>query len=105
MTCRRSRCGPEIADVVLALHFLYHVEDIPATVAELARVVRPDGVVIVATNGPDHHYRVPELIGAASGCDELRRPGTRFDLGNAPGFLGVGSSRRWRPTWSPRASS
>jgi SAM-dependent methyltransferase len=78
-----------VADVVLALHFLYHVEDIPAAVAELARVVRPDGVVIVATNGPDHHYRVPELIGAASGCDELRRPGTRFDLGNAPGYLGA----------------
>jgi SAM-dependent methyltransferase len=78
-----------VADVVLALHFLYHVADIPAAIAELARVVRPDGVVVVATNGPDHHYRVPELLSAASGCDALHRPGTRFDLGNAPGYLGA----------------
>jgi SAM-dependent methyltransferase len=75
------------ADVVLALHFLYHVDDIPEAVAELARVARPDGVVLVATNGPDHHYRIPELLGEASGCDAFRRPGTRFDLGNAPGYL------------------
>jgi SAM-dependent methyltransferase len=76
-----------VADVVLALHFLYHVADIPAAVAELRRVVRPDGVVVVATNGPDHHYRIPELLTAASGSDPLSRPGTRFDLGNAPGYL------------------
>jgi SAM-dependent methyltransferase len=78
---------PGVADVVLALHFLYHVDDIPAAIAELARVVRPDGVVVVATNGPDHHHRIPELLGAASGCADLWRPGTRFDLANAPGYL------------------
>jgi SAM-dependent methyltransferase len=78
---------PAVADIVLAMHFLYHVLDIPAAVAELARIVRPGGVVMVSANGHDHHYRVPELLAAASGTPVLGRPGQRFDLGNAPAHL------------------
>ncbi|MDP1803965.1 MAG: class I SAM-dependent methyltransferase, partial [Acidimicrobiales bacterium] len=39
-------------DRVIANHMLYHLPDPAAGVAELARVVRPDGRVVAATNGP-----------------------------------------------------
>jgi SAM-dependent methyltransferase len=41
-------------DVVVANHMLYHVPDPPRAVAELARVLRDDGVLVAATNGPRH---------------------------------------------------
>lgn len=37
-------------DVVLANHMLYHVPDIPATLNEIKRVLRPDGCLLSATN-------------------------------------------------------
>lgn len=41
-------------DVVVANHMLYHVPDPTRAVAELARVIRPDGVLMAATVGPGH---------------------------------------------------
>jgi SAM-dependent methyltransferase len=41
-------------DVVVANHMLYHVPDPARAVAECARVLRPDGVLMAATNGPRH---------------------------------------------------
>lgn len=40
-------------DVILANHMLYHVPDIPAAIAEIKRVLRPDGYLIAATNAKD----------------------------------------------------
>jgi SAM-dependent methyltransferase len=45
-------------DVVVANHMLYHVPDRPRAVGELARVLRPDGVLMAATNGPRHLEQV-----------------------------------------------
>ena len=46
-------------DTVVANHMLYHVPDPSQAVAGLRRVVRDDGVLIAATNGPSHlHERV-----------------------------------------------
>jgi SAM-dependent methyltransferase len=42
------------ADLALAMHMLYHCPDIPATVAELRRVVRPGGSLVVSTNSVEH---------------------------------------------------
>jgi SAM-dependent methyltransferase len=41
-------------DVVVANHMLYHVPEPTRAVAEFARVLRPDGVLLAATNGPNH---------------------------------------------------
>jgi len=43
-----------VFDVVVANHMLYHVPDPARAVAECARVLRPDGVLMAATNGPRH---------------------------------------------------
>jgi len=45
-------------DVVLANHMLYHVGDLPGTMAEIRRVLRPDGVLVAGTNSQDN---LPEL--------------------------------------------
>jgi SAM-dependent methyltransferase len=41
-------------DVVVANHMLYHVPEPTRAVAEFARVLRPEGVLLAATNGPNH---------------------------------------------------
>jgi SAM-dependent methyltransferase len=38
-------------DVVMANHMLYHVRDIDQTLIEIRRVLKPNGVLIAATNG------------------------------------------------------
>jgi SAM-dependent methyltransferase len=48
-------------DVVIANHMLYHVPDIPAAVREAARVLRPGGRFVAATNGRDHMRELFEL--------------------------------------------
>lgn len=73
--------------VALAMHFLYHVPDIDLAVRELARVVKQDGTVLVSTNGPMHHRRVPETLAVAAGVDALPKPGDRFHLSNAVRYL------------------
>ncbi len=45
-------------DVVLANHMLYHVPDIDRAIREIKRVLRPDGVLIAATNS---RYNMPEF--------------------------------------------
>ncbi len=49
-------------DVVVANHMLYHVPDPDRGVAELARVLRPDGVLLAATNGYGHMDVIKELV-------------------------------------------
>jgi len=38
-------------DIVLAMHMLYHLPEPARAVAEIARVLKPGGVAVVATNG------------------------------------------------------
>jgi 2-polyprenyl-3-methyl-5-hydroxy-6-metoxy-1,4-benzoquinol methylase len=54
-------------DVVLANHMLYHVPDPDRAVAELARVVRADGVVLAATNGYGHMREINDAIAEVFG--------------------------------------
>jgi SAM-dependent methyltransferase len=48
-------------DRAIANHMLYHLPDPEQGVAELARVLRPDGLVIAATNGPSHLRELWEI--------------------------------------------
>ena len=76
-------------DVVIANHMLYHVPAPQRAVAEFARVLRPDGLLMAATNGPRHLRQLwevralvfggpptsahPEISVAVTGAAILRR--------------------------------
>ena len=49
-------------DVVVANHMLYHVPDPDLGVAELARVLRPHGALLVATNAYGHMDVIKSLV-------------------------------------------
>lgn len=49
-------------DVVTANHMLYHVPDISSTLAESARVLKSDGVMMAATNGANHMADLDVLL-------------------------------------------
>lgn len=76
-------------DVVVANHMLYHVPDIGRGVAELARVLRPDGVAVVATNGARHMAQLDELQRQVfpSG-DSVDATTSRFGRENGAAILG-----------------
>lgn len=55
-------------DVVLANYMLYHVPDRPKAISEFQRVLKPDGVLFVATNGNNH---MKEIYVFAQHIDEV----------------------------------
>ncbi|MFJ7906096.1 class I SAM-dependent methyltransferase [Kitasatospora sp. NPDC096204] len=84
------------ADAVLALHMLYHVGDIEATIKDLARVLRPDGVLLASTNSDTDKHELDQLWRRAAG-DVLGIPegpprvslSARFSLEKAADYLGA----------------
>jgi SAM-dependent methyltransferase len=79
------------------MHMLYHVPGIDQAIGELARVLRPGGVAIVATNGRGHMRQFRELlVDAVRAIDPgavADEPGSssvvgyRFRLENGPVML------------------
>ena len=49
-------------DVVLAMHMLYHVPDRAQGLAEIRRVLRPNGTALVLTNSEAHFRELDELL-------------------------------------------
>jgi ubiquinone/menaquinone biosynthesis C-methylase UbiE len=49
-------------DAVIANHMLFHVEDRPRALAELARVLRPGGALRATTIGLDHLRELREIV-------------------------------------------
>lgn len=54
-------------DLAIANHMLYHAPDPDRAVAELARVLRPDGTLLAATNGYGHMREMNEAIAEVFG--------------------------------------
>ena len=50
-------------DVVVAAWMLYHAPDLDRAIAELARVLRPGGRLVAATNASDHLREMLDLAG------------------------------------------
>jgi SAM-dependent methyltransferase len=65
-------------DAVLAMHMLYHVPDIPKGVAELRRVLRPDGVLYAFTNSERAQWELIELYLRSGGTDPSAAGDNRF---------------------------
>ncbi|HXY44535.1 MAG TPA: class I SAM-dependent methyltransferase [Acidimicrobiales bacterium] len=71
------------AEVALAMHMLYHVPDRGAALAELARVVRDGGVVLIVLNGAGHNAELRSLLREGLAARGLRAPASAaesFDL-------------------------
>ncbi len=51
-------------DAVIANHMLYHVPDLERSLAEIARVLRPEGKLYAATNGNRHMQDLYDLVNA-----------------------------------------
>lgn len=65
--------GDDTFDAVAAMWMLYHVPDLDRTLAQVRRVLRPDGVLIAMTNGDGH---LADLLTAAGG-EPMRTPFSR----------------------------
>lgn len=72
-------------DRVLAMHMLYHAEDKPAAIAEMARVLKPNGVALITTNGEKSMGEADALRAEAFGLPP--GPAVDFTLENAPALL------------------
>ena len=74
---------------VIANHMLYHVSQRGNALAEIRRVLKPDGVLMAATNGETHMHELHELIqrfdAAYAMDDQIPR---QFSLENGVGQLG-----------------
>jgi SAM-dependent methyltransferase len=51
----------ESFDIVVANHMLYHAPDTTLAAREIARVLRPDGVLLATANGPSHLREIWEI--------------------------------------------
>lgn len=79
-------------DVVVANHMLYHIPDLPKAMAEVRRVLRPDGRFIAATNGNGHMLElksVHEMIMSFTDDDEVERRELPFRLENGAEILSM----------------
>jgi SAM-dependent methyltransferase len=83
-------------DCAVAAWMLFHAQDVDRALGELARVLRPGGRLVAATNGPDHLSELYELLGAApleshfgstNGERLLRLHFESVDRIDAPGWL------------------
>jgi len=77
----------------IANHMLYHVPDRRRAARELARVLRPDGVLLAATNGADHLRELDELAARWAPDGRIARSAGAFSLANGAEQLGAGFGR------------
>lgn len=86
--------GDNSFDTVLCMHVLYHVPNIALAVAEFRRILKPDGYLLVATNGARHQQRLREVLDEAihdmtATSPPKKWPEHRFDLEKGEEILGT----------------
>jgi SAM-dependent methyltransferase len=104
-------------DVAVAAWMLYHVADLNQALAELARVLKPDGRLVVVTNSVDHLQELWHLAKRASamrkfnfrsenGEDALRRQFADVERRDAYGTILMDDEmiRRYARSWGALAS-
>jgi SAM-dependent methyltransferase len=75
-------------DVVVANHMLYHVPNLAKGLAEVRRVLKPNGRFYTATNGIDHMKEIKELtIQFLPESTEVEWPQLSFRLDNGRSLL------------------
>lgn len=93
---RRLPFDDESFDCALAAWMLFHVEEVDAALAELARVLRPGGRLVAATNSETNISGLRELVGATppvfsfsaeNGEEQLRRHFRRVECRDAIGVF------------------
>ena len=62
MDASRLEYEDESFDFVTANHMLYHVPDISQTLSEVARVLKPEGAMMAATNGENYMLDLDMLL-------------------------------------------
>jgi SAM-dependent methyltransferase len=86
----------ESFDCAVAAWMLYHVPDVNRGIAELARVLRPGGRLVAATNAADHWEGLRELLtdargemcfSAENGAELLSRVFVRVERIDATGWI------------------
>jgi SAM-dependent methyltransferase len=63
--------GDASFDYVVAAWMLFHVPDLNRGLSEIARVLKPEGRLVAATNGVDHLQELHELLGAKPASSEF----------------------------------
>ena len=83
-------------DCAVAAWMLFHPADLDRALSELARVLRPGGRLVAATNGPDQVRELYELVGreplettfnSANGSESLGRHFKRVDRTDVHGWF------------------
>jgi SAM-dependent methyltransferase len=71
----------DVFDVAVAAWMLYHVPDLERGLSELARVLRPGGRLVVATNSRFHLLELRELVGSGPSTLKFSREDGEEHLG------------------------
>ncbi len=69
-------------DVVIANHMLYHVANLEQALAEIRRVLKPEGRCYASTNGSRHMVEIEYLVRVRAPAAQTQNPTRFFDLDN-----------------------